>query len=161
MAKLAEEHYAYLLVEDEKWWNRRISKNRLSSEAHSFVRKGKVGPKEARQLLFYVKRPAKQIKGMAEFVERITGTSDELWQLHGPETVFESRDEYDLFVDGRSTVTFIRFKNMEELEEPIDFNTISIGAGISKMPQGGKYLSKETVNSVIKTELKQYDTITA
>ena len=159
--RMTEEHYAYLLIEDEKWWNRRINKNRLGNEVHSFVRKGKVGPKEAQQLLFYMRRPAKRIRGTAEFLERVTGTSDELWQLHGPETVFESRDEYDSFVGGRSTVTFIRFKNMEELQQPIDFNTISIGIGIGKMPQGGKYLSRETVNSVIKTELKQHDTITA
>lgn len=158
---MTEEHYAYILTEDEKWWNRRTSKNRLGSDVHSFVRKGKVGPKVAQHLLFYVKSPVRQIKGAAEFLERITGTSDELWQLHGQETVFESREQYDSFIEGSSTVTFIRFKNMEELERPIDFNTISISAGISKMPQGGKYLGRETVNSMIKTELKHHDTIPA
>lgn len=158
---MAEEHYAYLLIEDEKWWNRRTSKNELGSDVHSFVRKGKVGPKVAHQLLFYVKSPVRQIKGAAEFVERITGTSDELWQLYGQETVFESREQYDSFVAGSSTVTFIRFKNMEELGKPVDFNTIAISAGIRKMPQGGKYLGRETVNSMIKTELKQHDTIPA
>lgn len=158
---MAEEHYAYLLIEEEKWWNRRTSKNRLGSDVHSFVRKGKVGPKEAQQLLFYVKSPVRQIKGAAEFVERIAGTSDELWQLYGHETVFEGREQYDSFVAGNSTVTFIRFKNMKELEKPVDFNTISTSAHIGKMPQGGKYLGRETVNSMIKTELKQHDTIPA
>ena len=161
MRELTEEHFAYLLIEDGKWWNRRISKNKLGTEVHSFVRKGKVGPKGATQLLFYVKRPVRQIKGTAEFLERMTGTADELWQLHGPETVFESRDEYDKFVAGSSTVTFIRFRNMQELEKPIDFNTISVNAGIGKMPQGGKYLGRETVASMTKTELKQYDTVAA
>ncbi len=159
--EMTEEHYAYLLIEDEKWWNSRTSKNRLGSDVHSFVRKGKVGPKEAEKLLFYVKSPVKQIKGAAEFLERITGTSDELWQLHGQETVFESRDQYDSFVAGSSTVTFIRFKNMEELQNPVDFNTVSASTGITKMPQGGKYLGRETVNSIIKTELQQHDTIPA
>jgi predicted transcriptional regulator len=158
---VAEEHYAYLLVEDAKWWNRRTSKNRLGSDVHSFVRKGKVGPKVAQQLLFYVKSPVKQIKGAAEFLERITGTSDELWQLYGQETVFESREQYDSFVAGSSTVTFIRFKNMEELQNPVDFNTISVSASISRMPQGGKYLGRETVSSMIKTEMKQHDSIPA
>lgn len=158
---MAEEHYAYLLIEDEKWWNRRTSGNKLGSEVHSFVRKGKVGPKAAQQLLFYVKSPVKQIRGVAEFLERITGTSDELWQLYGQETVFESRDQYDSFVEGSGTVTFIRFKNMEELEKPIGFNTISISARIGKMPQGGKYLGRETVNSMIKTEMEQHDTVPA
>jgi len=150
---VTEEHYAYILVEDEKWWDRRLTRNRTGSRVHAFVRRGKVGPKNAQKILFYVKRPAKQIRGFGEFLERITGTCDELWSLYGPETVFESRDEYDLFVNGRSTVTFIRFKSMEEFDNPINFGDIYVATGIKKMPQGGKYLSRETVNSIIKKEL--------
>jgi len=151
---MVEEHYAYVLVEDEKWWNRRLTRNKMGSEVHTFVRRGRVGPKEAQKILFYVKRPAKQIKGFGEFLERITGTSDELWKLYGSETVFKSRDEYDVFVDGRNNVTFIRFKSMEEFEKPISFDDINAATGIKKMPQGGKYLARETVNSIVKKELK-------
>jgi len=120
---------------------------------HAFVRRGTVGPKEAQKILFYVKRPAKQIKGFGEFVERIIGTKDELWNLHGAETVFESPEEYDSFVSGRSNVTFIRFKGLEEFESPISFDDIHAALGIRQMPQGGRYLSRETVNVIIKKEL--------
>jgi len=128
-------------------------RNKTGSMVHAFVRRGRVGPKEAQRVLFYVKRPTKQIKGFGEFLERITGASDELWNLYGAETVFESKDEYDSFVDGRSNVTFIRFKSMEEFEKPISFSDVHTALGIKQMPQGGKYLSKETVNTIIKREL--------
>lgn len=151
---MTEEHYAYVLIEDEKWWNRRLDQNKAANAVHAFVRRGRVGPKEAQKILFYVKQPTKQIKGFGEFLERITGTGDELWNLYGPETVFESKEEYDLFVNGRSNVTFIRFKNMEEFENPIGSDVFYAVKGIKKMPQGGMYLSRETLNSMIKGELK-------
>jgi len=150
---LTEEHYAYLLIEDEKWWNRRYTRKRTGRVIHAFVRRGKVGPKETQKILFYVKRPVKQIRGFGEFLERITGTRDELWNQYGSETVFESRDEYDFFVGGRRNVTFIRFKDMEEFEKPISFEDIYAATGMKQMPQGGKYLGRETVNSIIKGEL--------
>lgn len=150
---MTEEHYAYVLIEDEKWWNRRLTQNRTGSMVHAFVRRGKVGPKEAQKILFYVKRPAKEIRGSGDFLERIIGTKDELWNLYGPETVFESKDEYDFFVSGRDNVTFIRFKSVEEFEKPISFDEIYIALGVRRMPQGGKYLNRETVNSIIKRGL--------
>jgi len=150
---LGEEHYAYLLVEDEKWWNRRCKQSRKGSNTQAFVRRGKVGPKDANHLLFYVKLPVGEIRGYGDFSERISGTAHELWDSHGPETVFESRDEYDKFVEGRSKVTLIRFKNLQRLEKPTSWKDLSATLGIKKMPNGGRYLSRETVNSIIKGEV--------
>jgi len=150
---MPEKHYAYILVEHEKWWNSRCSKNQKGVNTQAFVRRGRVGPKDAKTLLFYVKLPAGEIRGYGDFLERISGTADELWNTHGSETVFKSRDEYDDFVEGRSRVTFIRFKNLEELEKPIGWKDFSATLGIKKMPNGGRYLSRETVNSLVGREL--------
>jgi len=147
---LEKEHYAYVLVEDEKWWNRRRSRNRKGSLVHAFVRRGRVGPKQTQRILFYVKLPAKQIQGSGEFLERITGPGDELWNAYGPETVFESKDEYDSFIGGRENVTIIRFKGLEELEKPISSEVIYASTRIKKMPNGGMYISRETLSSMIK-----------
>jgi len=146
---MTEEHYAYILVEDEKWWSRRCTRNKLGSSVHSFVRRGKVGPKETSKLLFYIKSPARQIRGFGEFVERITGSQDELWNLYGPETVFQTKEEYDQFVGGRENVSLIRFRNLEELDKPVAFETLHAATGIKKMPNGGRYISKETLNQMI------------
>jgi len=146
---LSEEHYAYVLVEDEKWWNRRRTRNKVGSLVHAFVRRGRVGPKQAQKILFYIKRPAKQIQGSGEFIERVTGLRDELWNTYGPETIFESKEEYDSFVGGRENVTIIRFRGLEELEKPITSKVIYASNAIRKMPNGGMYVSRETLNSML------------
>lgn len=146
---MPEEHYAYILVEDEKWWSRRCTKNQTGNSVHSFVRRGKVGPKSTGKLLFYIKLPVRQIKGVGEFVERITGSKDDLWNLYGAETVFGSREEYDKFVGERENVTIIRFKNMEELHAPIGVEAFHAATGIRKMPNGGMYVSRETLNQMV------------
>lgn len=147
------EHYGYILVEREKWWNSRHDKNRKSVNTQVFVRRGLVGPKEAQKLLFYVKLPVGEIRGYGDFLERITGTADDLWNRYGSETVFESRDQYDSFIEGRNKVTFVRFKNLQELEKPVSWKDLSAVLGIKKMPNGGRYLSRETVNSLLRMEL--------
>ena len=149
VTKMTEERYAYVLVEDEMWWNRRCDRNETRGIVHSFVRRGKVGPKQALRLLFYIKLPVKQIKGVGEFVERVIGAKDELWSRYGAETVFKNKDEYDKFVNGRNSVTLIRFRNMEELDKPVDFKTFNVATGIKKMPNGGMYISRETLSQMV------------
>jgi len=149
-----EEHYAYILVEHEKWWNTRCSQSKKGVNTQAFVRRGKVGPKEAKTLLFYVKLPVGEIRGYGDFVERINGTPEELWNMHGAETVFESQDGYNNFVEGRDKVTFIRFKNLQELEKPVAWKDVAATLGIKKMPNGGRYLSRETLNSLITRKLE-------
>jgi predicted transcriptional regulator len=146
---MTEEHFAYILVEEDKWWQRRCARNKTGNSVHSFVRRGKVGPKDACKLLFYIKLPARQIKGVGDFVERITGSKDELWNLYGSETVFGNNEEYQSFIQGRESVTMIRFKNLEELEKPIGFELLRAATGIRKMPNGGMYINKETLNQII------------
>ena len=57
------EHYAFILVNAQKWWNRRISQNRTGKKIHAFVRRGTVGPKTAQYVLLYVKHPLREIRG--------------------------------------------------------------------------------------------------
>jgi len=150
---MTEERYAYILVEHEKWWNSRLNQSQKGINTQAFVRRGRVGPKEAKTLLFYVKLPVGEIRGYGDFLTRISATPDELWNQHGSETVFQSRAQYNDFVEGRSKVTFIRFKNLQEVEKPIGWKDLSTALGIKKMPNGGKFLSRETVNSLLRMEL--------
>ncbi len=91
----------------------------------------------------------KQIKGVGEFADRVIGSKDEMWSLYGAETIFQNKEEYDKFVDGRSSVTLIRFRNMEELGSPVSFKAFNAATGIKKMPNGGMYISKETLSQMI------------
>jgi predicted transcriptional regulator len=110
--------YAFVLIADEKYWNRLCERNSASREAHVFVRKNQVGPCKAQKLLFYVKKPVMQVRGVADFIERVTGNSEKLWEKYGAESCFESLDEYAGFAEGREKMTFIRFTNFVELEKP-------------------------------------------
>jgi len=94
------EHYRYILVEREKWWNSCHDKTLAS----------------------------------------------------GCDTVFESRDQYDSFIEGRKS-HFARFKNLQELEKPVSWKDLSAVLRIKKMPNGRRYLSGETVNSLLRMEL--------
>jgi len=119
-----DEHYAFILVADEKYWNRLRQRQQTGKETHVFVRKNLVGPTEARKLLFYVKKQ-KQIRGVADFVERLTGDHEELWKKFGAESFFESFDEYQTFAEGRKKMTFIRFNNFTELANPQPKETLT------------------------------------
>ena len=143
------ERHAYILLNIEKYWNRLCDKNRAGKNVHTFVRRGLVGPKEAKILLFYVTHPHKEIRGVGYFIERITGDADDLWNTYGNESLLESYEEYMDFLQGRTKATFIRFKNLRELPTPIPANVIFQVTGIGRMPRMGRYVTKEMVHQLI------------
>lgn len=143
------EHYAYILMDNKKWWNRLSNQNRAGKKSHAFVRKGVVGPKNANVVLFYVTHPIKEIRGLGEFVERLVGDAEDLWNTCGSETCLKSYKEYMGFLQGRRKVTFIRFKNLRELAPSIPASTIFRIIGIRRMPRGGRYINEKTVHELI------------
>lgn len=149
MVKGLSEKYAYILLSDEKWWVRRVSKNKAGHTLQSFVRKGFVGPKDVKLILFYVKHPPREIRGSGEFLERIVSDVDKLWTTLGHETVFDSYQEYMAFMNGRIHATFIRFKNLQEFSAPISSKVVSQVIGVNRMPRSGKYISREMANALL------------
>ncbi len=153
---LTEDCYAYILVEFEPYWKRRIEQSRKGINTQSFVRgRGRAGPKKANVLLFYVTKPTAEIRGRADFLKKIAGKPDELWNLHSSETVFESRQQYDDFVEGRALVTFIQFQNLIELEKPISLKdactVLGTKAGWTRF---GKCIDRKTFDSLMKMGLQ-------
>jgi predicted transcriptional regulator len=139
------EHYAFVLVADEKYWNRLSQGSQQGKQIHFFVRKSQVGPTEAKKLLFYVKKPRMQILGTADFAERITGDAEELWNMHGSESFFESFDEYKAFAEGRKKMTFIRFQNFLEIANPKPKETVTrvLGSLVWLKP---RYVSQQSAD---------------
>jgi len=138
------------VLEAEKWWNRRCNQKNAGKVFQAFVRGGKVGPLSADLLFFYIKHPVREFRGTAEFVERIAGNADELWDKYASETVFESYGEYKEFLESRENTTFIRFKNLQELTHTITGKSFleKIGGG-SMLPRNGRYLSKELMSVLV------------
>ena len=143
------ERYAFILLNIEKFWNRLCNQNRAGKTVHTFVRRGIVGPKNAELLLFYVTHPHKEIRGVGEFIERITGDAEDLWKTYGHESLLRSYKEYMDFMQGRRKATFIRLKNLRELPTPVRAKVISQVLGIRRMPRMGKYITKKMVHQLI------------
>lgn len=143
-----DKRYAYILLSDERWWNRLCERISRGGETHVFVRRNLVGPLKAQTLFFYVKHPIMQIRGVADFVERLAGDHKELWNTHGGETCIETFKEYVGFLQRREKATFIRFKNFRELENPVPIKVIRKILGVLRMPRGGKYINREKANQL-------------
>ncbi len=141
--------FAYILLTQEKWWNRRVAQNRAGKNNQVFVRKNTVGPVKTKLLLFYVNHPVRAIMGVGDFEERVVDEVERLWSKYSGETIFESHDEYMEFIRGRTKATFIRFRNMRELNPPIPLNMLLQVIGCSRLPRSGTYLSEETVNRLM------------
>ena len=145
---MPNECYAYILISAEKWWKRLSERNRNSNRTHVFVRRNRVGPLKTQKLFFYVKEPIMQIRGVADFVERLAGDYEELWKAYGDETCLKTFDEYVSFLNGRKTATFIRFTDFHKLKNPVSMDVISKVLGVPRMPRGGKYLNRESANQL-------------
>ena len=141
--------YAFIVLNLEKFWKRLCSQNRAGKQAHAFIRRGVVGPKNAKLLFFYVIHPHKDIRGFADFVERVTGDAENLWKSLGHESLLNSYNEYKDFLQGRKKATFIRFRNLNEFPNPVTTKVLSKVVGIERMPQMGLYLTERMANQLI------------
>lgn len=145
---MKSERYAFILIADKKYWQRLCERNKAGSDTHVFVRKNKVGPISTKKLLFYVKKPVMQIRGVADFVERLTGKPEELWRSYGSESCFDSFEELCEFTQGRKIVTFLRFRNFFELENPKSAKAIRSILGSLQGFRGG-YVDSTTAGQLI------------
>ncbi len=145
---MTNKHYAYILMVDEKYWNRLCQRNNTQTGTHVFIRKNQVAPKEADQLLFYVTRK-KQVLGAADFLERLAGNYEDLWEKFGSESCFESFEEYKSFAGGRGMMTFIRFNNFKEIANPKSKEEVSKVLGSLRGFGAGNYLDNETVMQLV------------
>ena len=141
-------HYAFILVADEKYWNKLCQRQTAGKQTHVFVRKNLVAPLEAEKLLFYVKKPVMQICGAADFLERQGGNCRDLWGRYGSETCFDNFEEYEAFAEGRQNMTFLRFTNFTELlnPQPTDATIRILG---SMRWFRGRYVSAEVAAQLV------------
>jgi predicted transcriptional regulator len=135
------DHYAYILTVDEKYWNRLTQKNKTTLGTHVFIRKSQVPPKTTTQLLFYV-TGKKQVLGTADFMERVVGDSLDLWQKLGGESCFEGLGEYMRFSAGRDKMSFVRFCNFQLIQNPKSSGELEKIIGPLRNLQFGRFLSQ-------------------
>lgn len=108
-----------------------------------------MGPKNTEKLFFYVTHPRKDIQGYADFVKRETGDAKDLWKSLGHESLLNSYDEYQDFLQGRKKATFIRFENLKELPKSVPTEAWARIIGKKRMPQIGIYLTKKVAHQLL------------
>lgn len=118
-------------------------------QVQSYVQGGWAPPKNASIIIFYVTRPIAKISGYAEFVERKVGGAEEMWKLHGDESVLSSAEQYFSFVSGKERVSFIRFKNLHEATQPVTLGNVLSLLGMSRLSRKGFYINKETAEKML------------
>jgi predicted transcriptional regulator len=145
---MSTERYAYVLMVDKKYWNRLRHRKKTASGKHVFIRKNQVAPKQTHQLLFYVTKK-RQVLGEADFVERLTGNYQELWEKFGSESCFESFEEYKKFTGDREMMTFIRFNNFKEITNPRSKEELASLLGSLQGFGAGKYLDRNIAAQIV------------
>jgi predicted transcriptional regulator len=143
------EHYAFVMMVKEKYWIEYRNRHHDGKKIHSYVGRGAAPPKNTRVLLFYVSKPAKQLGGYADFLERKFGTPEELWTKYGDESVLRSREDYAEFIGTVGNVTFIRFENLHEATNTIPLGKLLMLLGVKRLSRKGFYVDKETATRLI------------
>lgn len=143
------ENYAFVMMIKEKWWQEFLRLHHGGKKIQSYVQRGQAPPKNTSLIIFYVTRPVAKIGGYAEFVERKVGSAEEMWKMHGDESVLSSAEQYFDFVSGKKHVSFVRFKNLQEAANPVSLNNALPLLGVSRLSRKGFYVDKETADSLI------------
>jgi predicted transcriptional regulator len=118
------DHYAFVLVLDQNYWDRLCGRINQGKETRFFVRGNAVGPLNTQKLLFYVTKPHMQVLGEADFVQRIIGPPQDLWSQYGAQSIFESQEEFENFAGDRKQLTFIEFTNFSQIPNPQSKETV-------------------------------------
>jgi predicted transcriptional regulator len=143
------EHYAFVLMTKEKYLTKFRERSQEGRKTHSFVLRGAAPPKDAHILFFYVANPEKALDGYAEFIERKTGTPEEVWNEYGNESVLESKAGFDEFIGNPQQVTFIRFKNLKTAVNPVSLENLRMLRGVKMLSRKGYYVNKDMAEKFI------------
>ncbi len=143
------ERHTFVLMIKEKWWKEFRNHQNQGKETHSYVRRGVAPPKKASLIIFYVTKPAGEIAGYAEFIERRVGDADNVWNELRNESVLSSKEKFQEFIGDEQKVSFIRFRNLHEAAKPIELNTVLMLLGKERLQRKGFYIDKEITDKMI------------
>jgi len=145
-----ESRWGYVLPIEERYWTRFSKRNRAGKKVHAYVLAGNLLSARVKLVFFYSIHPIKEVLGYADFLERISGDSRELWKSNGHEACLNSFDEYSDLTRRKDRVTFFRFTNLQETSKIVSFDQVSGILATTRMSQTGMYLTKEQSESLLK-----------
>jgi predicted transcriptional regulator len=143
------ERYGFVMMVREKWWIEFRRRLREGKEVHSFVIRGAGPPKGTEVILFYVTKPVRAIAGYAHYIERIVGNPQDLWSMHGDESVLGSKLRYEEFVGSAAEVSFVRFKDLNVAVNPVPLSRLLMFLGVKRLSRKGFYVDKDMSDRLI------------
>ena len=143
------ENSAFVIMIKDKWWREFCHRHREGKKVHSYVQGGWAPPKSTSLIFFYVTKPVAEIAGYAEFIERKVGAAESLWSQHGNESALQTAEKYAEFIQDKQRVSFIRFKNLQEVAKPIPLKNVLMLLGVNMLARKGFYIDKETADKLI------------
>jgi predicted transcriptional regulator len=141
--------YAFVMMVQGKWWQKFRRRLREGKQVHSYVQKGLAPPKNTSLILFYVTKPVGEMSGYADFVERKTGAAEDVWEEYGSESVLSSKQQYEEFVGKKRKVSFIRFKSLREVANPMPLKSVLMLLGVERLSRKGFYVDKKTAEKLL------------
>jgi predicted transcriptional regulator len=141
--------YGFVIMIQDRWWQEFLRKRNSGARILSYVRTGAAAPDEASMLLFYVTKPVGELAGHAEFIERKVGEPEEMWKDYGQESILNSKQQYEQFLQEQRKVSFIRFKDLREASKPIPLSNLRMLLGQRRLSRKGFYLGKGTTDELI------------
>lgn len=141
--------HGFVIMVKEKWWREFQRLHHKGKQVQAYVQKGQAPPKEGALLFFYVTKPAGELAGYAEIIERKVGKAEELWKEHGHESVLSSEKQYLEFIEGHEKTSFIRFKNLQTVSKSIPLNNLRLLLGVKRLSRRGFYVDEETAKKLI------------
>ena len=108
------------------------------------VRQRRIDLKDKQRRYFYAKLRVGKTRGYGYILERRIRTAGYRLKTCGSEKI-NSPDKCNRFFEGRNKVKYVRFKNLQESKNPFFSKELVAETELKKMPEGSRYLSKETV----------------
>jgi predicted transcriptional regulator len=143
------QHHAFVMMVKEKYWIEYCRRHHEGKNIHAYVARGAAPPKRTRILLFYVSNPVKAVSGYADLVERKFGSTEELWNEHGHESVLKSKKDFEEFIGTAQNASFIMFKNLHEAADPIGLSNLRMLLGDIGFSRKGFYVDKDTAGKLV------------
>ena len=91
---MTNEHYAYMLTVDKKYWNRLCQRNSARIGTHVFIRKNRVATQRSKTSYCFMLQEKSRFWALPEiFLSVLTGNYEDSWEKFGSESCFESFEE--------------------------------------------------------------------
>ena len=110
--------------------------------------------------LLYASSPTRSLTGALRVAAIDHGTPDELWRRHGPRTAL-TRDEYDAYLDGRSTACALLVAAVIPFHTPVPLAELRRRSDTFVAPQSYRFVDDGELRTLLNGQAAELTALTA